>query len=96
MTTISPQQLYEKLGQEDIFLCDVRELQEYQDGHIAGSTHLPLSQLSQQLILLPKEKTIITICAHGIRSEKARQFLVQQGYMALTLVGGMEAWDEVC
>ena len=95
MNTISPQQLKEKLGQENIFLCDVRELHEYQDWHIAGSTNLPLSQLSQQLILIPKEKTIITICAHGIRSEKARQFLSQQGYTAFTMAGGMVAWNSV-
>jgi len=95
MNTLSPQQLKEKLGQEDIFLCDVRELHEYQDWHIAGSTNLPLSQLSQQLTIIPKEKTIITICAHGIRSEKARQFLSQQGYTAFAMAGGMVAWNSV-
>ncbi len=95
MNTIPPQELYEKLGREDIFLCDVRELHEYQDWHIAGSVNIPLRQLSQQLTLIPKEKAIVTICAHGIRSEKARQFLSQQGYNALTMAGGMVAWNSV-
>jgi len=94
MTTISPQQLYEQLD-TDIFLCDVREPSEYQEWHIDGSINIPLRELSQQLILIPKEKTIITICAHGIRSEKARLFLSQQGYTTLTMAGGMVAWNSV-
>ncbi|MDO8657090.1 MAG: rhodanese-like domain-containing protein [Nanoarchaeota archaeon] len=94
MNTISPQQLYEQLG-PDLFLCDVREPFEYEEGHISGSVNIPLGQLSQKLKCIPREKTIITICAHGIRSERARQFLSEQGYAALTLVGGMQAWDEL-
>ncbi len=96
MIPISPQQLKKKLDQdENIFLCDVREPSEYQEWHITGSINIPLSELPQQLTSIPKEKTIITICAHGLRSEKARQFLSQQGYTALTMAGGMVAWNSV-
>ena len=94
MNSISPQQLKEKLAKkEDIFLCDVREPFEYEEENISGSVNIPLGQLSQKLKCIPREKTIITICAHGIRSERARQFLSEHGYTALTLVGGMEAWE---
>lgn len=96
MNTISPQQLKNKLAKkENIFLCDVREPFEYEEKHIFGGMNIPLRQLSQQLKMIPKEKLIVTICAHGIRSKRAQEFLSQQGYKTLTLVGGMQAWEEV-
>ena len=96
MATISAQQLKEKLdSKENLFLCDVREPFEYQEDNISGSVNIPLGQLSQQLKIIPKEKLVITICAHGIRSKRAQEFLSQQGYKALTLVGGLKEWKEV-
>ncbi|MBI2146114.1 MBL fold metallo-hydrolase [Candidatus Woesearchaeota archaeon] len=95
MSTITPQELNEKMEKEQLFLCDVREPYEYEQWHISESNNIPLSQLAQRITSIPKEKTIITICAHGIRSERARQFLSQQGYTAFTMAGGMVAWNSV-
>lgn len=94
--SISPQQLYEKISSSsDLFICDVRESFEYALWHVFESVNIPLSTLLQRLPEIPKDKIIITICAHGIRSQRAQQFLTKHGYAAMSMAGGMVAWTSV-
>lgn len=82
---------------EDVFLLDVREPEEYADFKIPGSINVPLSRLfSQDMQLqLPKDKKIVTICSHGNRSMVATFALAQKGIEATSLVGGMAMWNQV-
>ena len=94
--SINPNQLKTKIDNgESIFILDVRVSSEYIGWNISGSTNIPLSQLRDNLDSIPKDKEIITICAHGIRSERARQFLASLGYTAKSMQGGMVAWNQV-
>lgn len=73
-------------------LLDVREGSELPDGRIAGSTHIPLGQLSARAFELDRTRPIITVCRSGGRSLEAAQFLAGQGYDVANLNGGMTQW----
>lgn len=76
-------------------LLDVRPPAEQAAWHIEGSVNIPLAALPQRLGEVPRDQNIITICAHGVRSQQAAAFLVQHGYQACVLEGGMAAWNRV-
>ncbi len=75
------------------FVLDVREPSEYSAGHIAGSTLLPLHQLSSRMSELPKDRQIVCVCASGSRSSSAARRLTNEGYNVLNLSGGMSQWQ---
>ncbi len=74
-------------------VLDVREPSEYAAGHIAGSTLIPLHQLSGRMSELPKDREIICVCASGSRSSSAARQLLKNGYTVLNLSGGMYRWQ---
>jgi rhodanese-related sulfurtransferase len=75
------------------YLLDVREPEEYRDGHIAGATLIPLGQLTQRLAEIPRDRKIICVCHSGNRSGVATRYLVSAGYDAVNLRGGMIGWE---
>ena len=97
-TIVSGDALWSSIKQNDnVFLLDVREPQEYSEFRIPGAVNIPLSRLfmpgSQSEI--PKDKKIITICSHGNRSMVATFALAQNGIESTSLVGGMALWNQV-
>lgn len=90
---ISPAELNEKLknGKKPIVL-DVRQPHEFNQNHINGATLIPLGELSSRLNELPKDKEIICVCQSGNRSGSATKILLNAGYNAINLKGGMLAW----
>jgi adenylyltransferase/sulfurtransferase len=81
-------------AQKDHLLVDVREPQEYETCRIEGALLLPLGQLAARMSELPKDKELIVHCHHGGRSAQAVNYLVNQGYKASNLAGGIDAWSE--
>ena len=76
-------------------LVDVREREEWQTGHVAGATHIPLGTLPEAASSLPKDREMLVICRTGNRSAKAQEKLAQAGFTHVTNVtGGMTAWAE--
>ena len=73
-------------------LLDVREDDEWADGHAPEAIHLPMGQLSQRAGELPKDRTIVCVCHLGGRSARVAQALNGAGWQALNLTGGMQAW----
>lgn len=85
------------LSDEKAVLFDVREKEEWEDGHLKDAKLLPLSVLSEGLSaeelqkLLPKGKVIYLHCAAGGRCLKAAEILQKQGYDARPLKSGYSA-----
>jgi rhodanese-related sulfurtransferase len=78
-------------------LIDVREPDEYAQGHAPGSMSIPLGQLEQRLneIADYKNKPVAVICHSGRRSAQAAKLLDKAGFSAITNVdGGMLAWKK--
>ena len=74
---------------KEIFILDVRTPGEYKnDGHIKGSTLIPLQELSGRLSELPTDQEIVVVCRSGGRSSNACRQLASFE----SLRGGMMAW----
>ncbi len=93
-TDISGEELHSLLEDgEQFLLVDVREEEEYEQGHIPGAILFPLGQLKENHALLDPEEAIVLICRSGLRSAEAAEFLSEQGYdRVYNLEGGMLDW----
>ncbi len=94
LPSLNALELSEKLkaGKQSLVL-DVRQPEEYREGHIAGSKLIPLGELNKRINELPKDKEIICVCASGSRSRSAAKFLISAGYNAFDMQGGMFMWQ---
>jgi rhodanese-related sulfurtransferase len=89
---VQPAQAYDLYRQGALFV-DVRTQAEWAQGHIAGSTLIPLDELSGRINELPRDKTIVVICRSGTRSKEGAAILRQAGFPRVTcLTGGLQAW----
>lgn len=92
---ITVQELFEKINKgEDIFILDVRNLNEYETCRIQGSVLIPMSNIPTNLKHIPKNRTVVVYCHHGFRSASVIEYLSQNhGFMNLqNLTGGINAW----
>ncbi len=88
--------LKNKLENEEITLLDVREVSEYEGGHIEGAVNAPLSSLDANQLSYPKDEPIYVICRSGNRSAQAASQLQDAGYTEIYDVsGGMLAWESI-
>lgn len=79
---------------ESVFVLDVRTPQEYTvDGHVAGSTLIPVDEVAARLSEIPTDQPVACFCRSGNRSQVACQTLADAGYTNLLNVeGGIGAW----
>ncbi len=91
---ISAQEL--KKDKKKYKLIDVREAWEYREGHIDGAENIPFSmfEFAEREEKIPKEKSLVVYCLHGIRSLRVLKFLRKKGYENTRhLTGGFEAYE---
>jgi len=72
---------------ETMFL-DVRDPDEFEEGHLPGAINIPVNKLRSQLDSLPGSKDIRIYCAVGQRGYLATRLLAQHGVMSRNLSGG--------
>lgn len=73
------------------FLLDVREPTELAVENVPEAVNIPLGQLRARLGELPREHEIHVICRSGQRAYMATRILVQNGFKAKNISGGMLA-----
>jgi rhodanese-related sulfurtransferase len=72
---------------------DVREVHEYNSGHIKGFKNIPLSQLNQRLHEIDRNKPIVLTCRSGNRSRVAAKILIKNKFTNLShLKTGIAGW----
>jgi NADPH-dependent 2,4-dienoyl-CoA reductase/sulfur reductase-like enzyme/rhodanese-related sulfurtransferase len=71
------------------FLLDVREPVELAVEQAPGAVNIPLGQLRSRLGELPRDREILVICRSGQRAYYAQRMLLQNGFNARNLSGGM-------
>ncbi len=92
--SLNPQELSEKLKEaKRPLVIDVRQPEEYRNGHIAGAKLIPLGELKARMQELSKDKEIVCVCASGGRSSSATKMLIDAGYTAINMNGGMSNWQ---
>lgn len=73
---------------DDMVVSDVSEDVERSVWQMPGSLHIPLGQLRDRVDELPKEKTIVTYCAIGVRSYNGARILMQSGFHDVRVLAG--------
>jgi adenylyltransferase/sulfurtransferase len=97
---VSPEELHEFMsrpGPRKFRLIDVREEDEFQICRLEWAELIPLAQVPEQAPrrLVDKDRTIIVYCHHGMRSQRACDWLRRAGYeQVFNLTGGIEAWAD--
>ncbi len=95
MKEITFNDFYQLYQNEQLFLVDVREVDEFESLHLEGARNLPLSQLADTYEQLDKDQLYYVICKSGMRSARACQFLAEQGYEVINVQGGMTAFENL-
>lgn len=74
-------------------LIDVREPHEIDICKIEGAELIPMRQIPEHVPTLTRDKHLLVLCHHGARSMRVVQYLRNQGFEAVTNVGGgIDAW----
>ena len=92
---ISPHEAKEMMeSDEAVIILDVREQEEFEDGHIQGATLIPVGQIFDLApIELPdKNVPVLVYCRSGRRSLEAAGKLVELGYSRVYEMGGILDW----
>ena len=79
---------------DDIQLVDVRADHEWEAGRIAGATHIELNDIAARAEELDRDRPVVLYCRGGTRSEMARDALLDAGYDATKLTGGIVDWAD--
>lgn len=91
---LTPTEALERYHTGEVVVLDVRTLPEWLGGHIPGALHIPLDQLRTRYQELDPESETLVICAHGVRSAAAGQWLAQLGFEHIVNVRhGMSRWE---
>jgi rhodanese-related sulfurtransferase len=76
-------------------VIDVRQPEEYAEGHIPGSVNIPLRELGANIDKIPTDRQVFVYCKSGYRAGVAVSSLRMMGYdNALSYSGSWLAWTE--
>jgi len=93
---VSPSAAVQIINHEDAIVLDIRDNNEYQNGHIINAIHIPQANLASRIGELEKYKSrpIIVGCRSGHRSAQACALLKKHGFESIyNLSGGVMAWQ---
>lgn len=77
---------------EGAAVIDVREPDEYTDGHVPGAVPIPLGDVPDRVDEVPADRTVYLICARGGRSMRAAEHLAGLGRDVVNVGGGTIGW----
>jgi rhodanese-related sulfurtransferase len=94
---VSPQEAARLINREDAAVLDVRDAQDFKQGHIVNAVSLPLVNLEGRMAELErlKSKPVIVSCQNGRFSARAAATLRKHGFQQVyKLAGGLLAWKD--
>ncbi|WP_299017264.1 thiosulfate sulfurtransferase GlpE [uncultured Photobacterium sp.] len=92
---ISVEQAYTLLQQHNLqaVLVDIRDPQSFAQSHAEAAFHLTNDTIVEFMDRVDFEQPVVVMCYHGISSQGAAQYLINQGFETVySLDGGFEAW----
>ena len=90
---ISVAQTHEMLERDDVVIADIRDPNSYEGGHIPGSEHLSNGNIGHFMQEKEFEQPIIVVCYHGVSSQGAANYLIEQGFEDVySMDGGFTQW----
>ena len=81
-----------RISAGSLFVLDVRPGKEFIAGHLPGAVNIPLEELSGALALIPKDRDVLVYDRLPKRSREAAGALLEAGYTAFELGGGLGDW----
>lgn len=73
-------------------VVDVREVEEFESGHVPNAHLIPLNTVPDRVAEIPSGETVWLICQGGVRSMKAANYLEAQGFDVVSVAGGTGSW----
>ncbi len=80
---------------QPLILVDIREREEFVQGHVPGAVFIPRGHLELQIEQYQPDRnaTVVLYCAGGVRSALAARNLKEMGYNhVISLIGGFNSW----
>ena len=79
---------------KDVLVLDVRDDNEWKEGHIKGALHIYAGQLESRLSEIPRDRPITIVCNVGHRASLAASILLRAGYpnVCCDVLGSTKAW----
>ncbi len=100
VTVITADAAYTMIKDQKVTIIDVRETDEFAEGHLEGSINMPLSSLNPQHVTSLKELSeetgqVLLYCRSGRRSQVAAKQLTKWGFdrPLFDIQGGIMAWQ---
>ncbi|WP_078391786.1 rhodanese-like domain-containing protein [Shouchella patagoniensis] len=79
---------------DEPIIIDVREVNEYEEGHLPGIPLIPMNLIPSMAEKMDKSKSYILVCRSGRRSQNTALYLHEQGFENVrNYEGGMLDWD---
>ena len=87
------QEIREYQADSRAVLLDVRDLQEYERGHVPGAVNIPRDEIERAKEVIPDPNTpIYAYCYSGRRSDLAVTALKKMGYRKVKNIGGIASY----
>jgi rhodanese-related sulfurtransferase len=78
---------------DDAYLLDVREPDEWEAGHAPGAHHVPMMEIPARMAEIPEDRDVVVVCRSGGRSGQVVSYLTGNGWDNVrNLDGGMQSW----
>ena len=92
---ISQGKAQDMIDTQEVLILDVREQDEFDDGHIPGAVLFPVGTITKDTAaaMIPElDSVVLVYCRSGNRSKTASQTLADLGYTHIYEFGGINTW----
>lgn len=91
--SVRPADAARRVAAGEAVLLDVREPFELEAAAVPGALHIPMQQVPERLAEVPKDRAVLVLCHHGMRSMAVAEWLRKRGYDRVeNVAGGIDAW----
>jgi len=92
MEPVEREELLKLVRQGAVTVLDVRPIDEFKAGHVAGALSIPLKELKLRLSELPRDQEIAAYCRgpYCVLSVEAVEFLRAEGFQAIRIEEGIQ------
>lgn len=92
LETISAKDLEQYIGEKGVLIIDLREKEEYREGHIDTAINIPYDMIDQYAGLLYRYELVILYCERGNSSLLAAKRLCANGVKTASVLGGIHLY----
>ena len=93
---ITVDEAYEMINKKDVIVLDVREDNEFNQGHLENAINIPFDELEDRFmkeVTSDKDQIIILYCRSGHRAMIGAETLASLGFTNLYTFGSIDDWE---